>query len=84
MGATNQSTWSAVLIILWSHLSCAGVSIWIPFNSEEGHVKVRLNDEQNLWLTLDTGNNPGILIPRQFAVEFGWFVAITNLFVKDT
>ncbi len=35
-------------------------------------VKVNLNDEYNAWLTLDTGNNTGILMPRSVPVRFGW------------
>ncbi len=35
-------------------------------------VKVNMNGEANLWLTLDTGNNTGILIPRRSALRFDW------------
>lgn len=35
-------------------------------------VKVDMNGEANLWLTLDTGNNTGILIPRRSATRFDW------------
>ncbi|MGI9235886.1 MAG: aspartyl protease family protein [Woeseiaceae bacterium] len=35
-------------------------------------VKVDMNGEANLWLTLDTGNNSGILIPRRSATRFDW------------
>lgn len=35
-------------------------------------VKVNLNDEYTAWLTLDTGNNSGILMPRSVPVRFGW------------
>ncbi len=35
-------------------------------------VKVDMNGEASLWLTLDTGNNTGILIPRRSATRFDW------------
>ena len=35
-------------------------------------VRVNLNDEYKPWLTLDTGNSTGILIPRVDAMRFGW------------
>jgi hypothetical protein len=35
-------------------------------------VKVDMNGEAKFWLTLDTGNNSGILIPRSSATRFGW------------
>jgi len=35
-------------------------------------VKVDMNGEAALWLTLDTGNNTGILIPRRSATRFDW------------
>lgn len=35
-------------------------------------VQVDLNGEANVWLTLDTGNNSGILIPRRSATRFDW------------
>ena len=35
-------------------------------------VNVDMNDEATLWLTLDTGNNTGILIPRRSATRFDW------------
>lgn len=35
-------------------------------------VRVNLNDEYRPWLTLDTGNSTGILIPRIDALRFGW------------
>lgn len=35
-------------------------------------VRVNLNDEYRPWLTLDTGNSTGILIPRVDALRFGW------------
>ena len=35
-------------------------------------VKVDMNGEASLWLTLDTGNSTGILIPRRSATRFDW------------
>jgi len=35
-------------------------------------VKVDMNGEATVWLTLDTGNNTGILIPRRSATRFDW------------
>ncbi len=35
-------------------------------------VKVDMNGESDLWLTLDTGNNTGILLPRKSAMRFDW------------
>ena len=35
-------------------------------------VQVDLNGEMKAWLDLDTGNNGGILLQRQKAVEYGW------------
>lgn len=35
-------------------------------------VKVDMNGEASLWLTLDTGNNTGILLPRRSATRFDW------------
>ncbi len=35
-------------------------------------VKADMNGEAILWLTLDTGNNSGILIPRRSATRFDW------------
>lgn len=35
-------------------------------------VKVDMNGEAELWLTLDTGNSTGILIPRRSATRFDW------------
>ena len=35
-------------------------------------VKVDMNGEASLWLTLDTGNNTGILIPMRSATRFDW------------
>ena len=35
-------------------------------------VKVELNNEYNAWLTLDTGNNTGIFMPRNAALRYGW------------
>lgn len=41
-------------------------------NSPQPIVKVDLNGEANLWLTLDTGNNTGILVPRRTASRYDW------------
>lgn len=35
-------------------------------------VQVRLNDEKNLWVLLDTGNNGGVLMQRSTAKKGGW------------
>lgn len=35
-------------------------------------VQVRLNDEKNLWLAIDTGNSLGLLIKRGVAQKSGW------------
>ena len=35
-------------------------------------VKVGLNGEETLWLTMDTGNNSGLLISRSVAAKHGW------------
>lgn len=35
-------------------------------------VKVRLNDEKDVWLTMDTGYNGGILVVRSLAKKQGW------------
>jgi hypothetical protein len=40
--------------------------------SSQPIVKVNMNGEANLWLTLDTGNDTGILIPRNSATRFDW------------
>lgn len=41
-------------------------------DSPQPIVKVDMNGETDLWLTLDTGNNSGILIPRRVAAKFDW------------
>jgi predicted aspartyl protease len=35
-------------------------------------VKVRLNDERDLWLLLDTGSNGGVLLDRSVAERYEW------------
>ena len=35
-------------------------------------VRVRLNDEKNTWLTLDTGNSGGIVLDRKIATKLKW------------
>ncbi len=35
-------------------------------------VEVDLNGEDTLWLTMDTGNNSGLLINRKVAAQHGW------------
>jgi hypothetical protein len=40
--------------------------------SQQPIVNVDMNGEADLWLTLDTGNNSGILIPRRSATRFDW------------
>ncbi len=35
-------------------------------------VKVRLNDEKDIWLMMDTGFNGGILVERSLAKKHGW------------
>jgi len=35
-------------------------------------VKVRLNDEKDVWLLLDTGYNGGILLDRRLVKKLGW------------
>ncbi len=35
-------------------------------------VKVRMNDEEDVWLVLDTGNDGGILLERKLASRAGW------------
>jgi hypothetical protein len=35
-------------------------------------VKVRLNDEKDVWLLMDTGSNGGVLIDRTFAKKQNW------------
>lgn len=40
--------------------------------SQQPIVSVDMNGEAKLWLTLDTGNNTGIIIPRRSATRFDW------------
>lgn len=40
--------------------------------SRQPIVKVNMNNEADLWLTLDTGNSTGLLIPRRSASRFNW------------
>lgn len=35
-------------------------------------VKVRLNDEKDVWLMMDTGNSGGVLLDRKIAKKQGW------------
>lgn len=35
-------------------------------------VKTSLNDEEELWLMLDTGNSGGVLMPRKYAARNDW------------
>ncbi len=35
-------------------------------------VKVRLNDEKDVWLVIDTGSNGGVLMERSLASKQGW------------
>ena len=35
-------------------------------------VKVRLNDEKDVWLVMDTGNSGGVLLKRRVATRRGW------------
>ena len=35
-------------------------------------VKVRLNDEKDVWLIMDTGSNGGVLLERKLAKKQGW------------
>lgn len=45
-------------------------------------IKIRLNNEDDLWLLLDTGNNGGVMIERSVAIANNWLntypVVITN------
>jgi predicted aspartyl protease len=50
----------------------ANVPIKKGAGSSQPIVKVDMNGEANLWLTLDTGNNSGILIPRRTATRYNW------------
>ncbi|MFK8014481.1 MAG: aspartyl protease family protein [Gammaproteobacteria bacterium] len=35
-------------------------------------VRIRLNDEANLWIMLDTGATGGLILPRRYAKRNGW------------
>ena len=50
----------------------ANVNMKKGAGSSQPIVKVDMNGEANLWLTLDTGNNSGILVPRRTASRYGW------------
>lgn len=50
----------------------ANVEMRKPKMQAQPMVRVSLNDEYNTWLTLDTGNNTGILMPRKDALRFDW------------
>ncbi len=50
----------------------ANVRMIKAVGSPQPIVKVDMNGETSLWLTLDTGNNTGILIPRRSATRFDW------------
>lgn len=41
-------------------------------SSGSSMVKVRLNDEKNVWLILDTGNANGVYLKRSIATRQGW------------
>lgn len=41
-------------------------------------VKVRLNDEKDVWLMIDTGNTGGILLDRNFARKRGWLQSYSS------
>lgn len=41
-------------------------------------VRVRMNDERNVWLTLDTGNSGGIVLDRKIATKLNWLERYTT------
>ncbi len=44
----------------------------LDYKTRDPIVKVNMNDEKNIWLQLDTGNNGGVLIERQVAASREW------------